>query len=515
MAFQKKSGFRYTFVTMSGKIAQQSFWASVVNYSGSLIGLFTTFYLFPLVYTESENGIIGLFIEMGALLAGVAQLGTGYSIWKFFPRFKNDSGHNGVGFWLLLIPLLGFILVALVLLFFNDPIMQYIGRSSDDFKPYYLWLLPFIFFFVYNNVFEVFSASIGSIIWASFLRENVVRIFLGIIGWLYFIQFLPFHHTVHLVPAVYALVAILNLMYILRNTQLGFKPNLTFIHESPGLKTEFAKYTLYLFFTYTANMIVQRLDFVMISSLKGFSDTGIYRIAVSMAVLIEIPTRSILQISNPKLSEAMHAGNSSEMKRLYEKTSLNQFVLGALVLLLLWINIDYFYTLMPNGEKYIAGKWALFFLGIGKLVILMQGNSSAMLTFSHKYYLSLLVNVTAVIVGILLNNWAIPICGIEGAAIATAGTWAASSTVVVILIWNIFKLTPFSRGLWKSILLFTLVFLLSNFWKINPNHPMSLVLFGLKSIVFFGGSILVIYHFRLSDDIRSMVEKGIRKLGKN
>ncbi len=499
---------------MSGKIAKQSFWASMVNYSGSLIGLFTTFYLFPLVYTESENGIIGLFIEMGALLAGVAQLGTGYSIWKFFPKFKNDSGHNGAGFWLMAIPFTGFLIVAIILIFFHVPIMQYVGRSSTDFEPYYLWLLPFIFFFVYNNVFEVFSASIGSIIWASFLRENLVRIFLGLLGWLYFIQWLPFEHTVHLVPAVYAIVAILNLIYILKNTQIGFKPNMEFIHQSPGLKSEFAKYTLYLFFTYTANMIVQRLDFVMISSLKGFSDTGIYRIAVSMAVLIEIPTRSILQISNPKLSEAMHAGNTFEMKRLYEKTSLNQFVLGALVLLLLWINIDFFYTLMPNGEKYVAGKWALLFLGIGKLIILMQGNSSAMLTFSHRYYLSLLVNITAVAVGIVLNNWAIPIWGIEGAAIATAGTWAASSTVVVVLIWNIFKLTPFSSGLLKSIALFIGVFLLAEIWKINPEHPWGMLLFAIKSLGFFGGSVFVIYRFRLSDDIRSMVDKALAKLGK-
>ena len=103
-----------TFAFMSGMIAKKSFWASIVNYSGSLVGLFTTFYLFPLVYTTSENGVIGLFIEMGALLAGVAQLGTGYSIWKFFPRFKNDSGHNGIGFWLVLIPAIGFLFVALL-----------------------------------------------------------------------------------------------------------------------------------------------------------------------------------------------------------------------------------------------------------------------------------------------------------------------------------------------------------------------------------------------------------------
>ncbi len=144
----------------------------------------------------------------------------------------------------------------------------------------------------------------------------------------------------------------------------------------------------------------------------------------------------------------------------------------------------------------------------------MQCTSSAMLTFTHRNYLSLLVNVTAVIVGIILNNWAIPIWGIEGAAIATAGTWAASSTVVVVLIWNIFKLTPFSLGLIKTIALFVAVFLLAEIWKISPQHPMAMLLFGLKSFVFFGGSILVIYHFRLSDDIRSMVDKGLNKLSK-
>ena len=61
----------------------------------------------------------------------------------------------------------------------------------------------------------------------------------------------------------------------------------------------------------------------MISSMKGFSDTGIYRIAVNMAVLIEIPTRSILQISNPKLAEAIHHKDNNEIARLYQKTSLN------------------------------------------------------------------------------------------------------------------------------------------------------------------------------------------------
>lgn len=494
---------------MAGQIARQSFWASVVNYSGSLVGLFTTFYLFPLVYTESENGVIGLFIEMGALLAGVAQLGTGYSIWRFFPRFKNDSGHNGAGFWILVIPFVGFLITAIALLFFKEAVMNYLGVNAPEFEPYYYWLLPFIFFFVFNNVFEIFSSSIGNIIFASFLRENVVRICLGFIGFLYYLNYLPFEKTVQLVPLVYFLMAILNFTYILKNTQISFKPDLKFLNSQTNLKQDFSKYTAYLFLTYLANMFIQRMDFVMISSISGFSDTGIYRIAVSMAVLIEIPTRSILQISNPKLSEAMHKGDSQEMERLYQKTSLNQFILGAIVLLLLWVNIDLFYALMPNGEKYAPGKWAVLFLGIGKLFILLQGNSSAILIFSPKYYLSLVVNFSSLVVGILLNSWAIPIWGIEGAALATAGTWAASSAVTVFLIKYQYRLIPFTPKLLVVVCLFLGMFGLNYFWKISVNKDWLSMFFmySLKTILIFVTTIGIIYRYRLSDDIRSMIEK--------
>jgi hypothetical protein len=66
----------------------------------------------------------------------------------------------------------------------------------------------------------------------------------------------------------------------------------------------------------------------------------------------------------------------------------------------------------------------------------------------------------------------------------------------------------------KSIGLFFGVFILAEIWKINPQYPLGMLLFGLKSILFFGGSIFVIYRFRLSGDIRSMVEKGLNKISK-
>jgi O-antigen/teichoic acid export membrane protein len=281
------------------------------------------------------------------------------------------------------------------------------------------------------------------------------------------------------------------------------------VKSQPNLKSEFGQYTGYLFLTSVANLLVQRIDIVMISAMSTFDNTGVYRIALMMSVLIEIPTRSILQISNPKLAEAIHQKNNLEVERLYKKTSLNQFILGCLALLCIWINIDLFFELMPNGSKYIDAKFAVLFLGIGKLFTLLQGNSSAMLTFSKRYYLSLIVNFTAVFLGIYLNQIAIPKWGIEGAAIATATTWLVSGVVIAILIWSIYKMNPMTWKIVFATLVFGLFFILNyylqNIW--NMNH---IVFGGLKTAMIMSFAIWSIYRFNLSEDVKSMIQKLLR-----
>jgi len=495
-----------------GQIARQSFWASVVNYSGSLLGLFTTFYVFPLVFSPSELGVTRLFIEMGALLAAVAQLGTGYSIWKFFPRFRSSDGHHGVGFWLLIIPLMGCLLVAGTLLFFQDQVLGFFGANADQIRPYYIWLLPFVFVFVYNTVFETFSASLGHIIFPSFLRENGVRMALAGLGFLYYLKIIDFAQSLHWIPFVYGFVAVLNLGHILRLTRISFFPDWGFVRSQVDLGPEFTRYTLYFFLTTVANLFVQRLDLLMVSSMKGWDDSGIYAIAINMAVLVEVPTRSILQVANPKLSEALHANNQSEVQRLYTKTSLNQFLLGLLVLLFIWLGLDAFYAFMPKGEVYQAGKWAVLLLGLGKLFVLMQGNSSAMLAFSNKYYWALLINITAVGVALGMNRWLIPMYGLNGAALATALTWLAISVVTGLLIWRIYRMHAFHRDMRKA-LVFALVLvawtgLIGQVWPMTQNAGTLLGYTVLKTAVVVVPLLLILYRFNISEDVNSLLQKA-------
>ncbi len=451
-----------------------------------------------------------MFIELGALLAGVAQMGTGYSIWKFFPRFKNEAkGHHGAGFWLLSIPFAGFLLVSMALLLFQPQVVAYLKINSARFLDYYHLLIPFIFFFVFNNVFEVFSASLGNILFSSFVRENVVRIFLGLAGFVFYLGYINFDMAVKLTPAVYALAALLNVYFVLRSTRLSFRPDFGHIASQTGIKKEFSAYTGYLFLTYLANLFVQRMDFVMVSAMKGLTSTGIYSIAVNMAVIIEIPTRSILQISNPVLSEAMHRGDKAEMKRLYEKTTLNQFIIGALVLLIIWINIDLFYYLMPNGAHYKPGKWAVLILGLGKLCILLQGNSSAILTFSNRYYLSLIINAVCLFTGIWLNNIMIPLYGIEGAAAATALVWLMGAIVTGCIIYLMFGMNPYKGKVLLAALIVATLFGLNSLIQFQGHFILKAA---AKTIALPAVALFLIYRLNLSDDIRSMLNKLFARL---
>ncbi|MDA1182796.1 MAG: hypothetical protein O3B82_04280, partial [Bacteroidetes bacterium] len=346
----------------------------------------------------------------------------------------------------------------------------------------------------------------------------------GLLGWLYFVGKIDFGQTIHSIAAVYAVVMVLNVSFVLKNTRLSFKPDMVFVNNQAGLKPDFYRYTGYLFLTYVAMLVLQRMDFLMVSSMKGIAQTGIYAIAVNIAVLIEIPTRSILQIANPKLSEAIHQGNQPEIQRLYQKTSLNQFILGALALLLIWVNIDLLYYYMPNGNMYQSGKWAVFYLGIGKLFVLLQGNSAAMLIFSKRYYLSLILHVVAIFVGIVMGLWLIPIYGLEGAAIATACVWLATGIAMAVLIWHVYKMQPLSIRVASSVALFTVFFILNYLWdtQASISHLRVFGYLGIgniigvsiaKTLVLVGGSIGVILYFRLSEDIHSMAKKILVPLG--
>ena len=101
-----------------GIIIRQSIKGTIANYIGIAVGFVTTFFVLTNYLTTAEVGLTRVLVDAGTLFSSFALLGTGSSIIRFFPYFKDEEQKNhGIFFWSLIIPLIGFALFILCFFF--------------------------------------------------------------------------------------------------------------------------------------------------------------------------------------------------------------------------------------------------------------------------------------------------------------------------------------------------------------------------------------------------------------
>ena len=89
--------------------------------------------------------------------------------------------------------------------------------------------------------------------------------------------------------------------------------------------------------------------------------------AIFMVMVIEMPRRFVGEISAPIISEAFGSGNLASINEHYRKASINLFLLGGLIYVLIIINLDNIYAIMPKGQIYEAGRNVVILVGLAKL----------------------------------------------------------------------------------------------------------------------------------------------------
>jgi len=255
-------------------------------------------------------------------------------------------------------------------------------------------------------------------------------------------------------------------------------------------------------------LLASRVDVLMIGSLSSLTAAGVYAISVNLAAVIEIPTKSLYSASISSVARYVADDNRVELKDLYQRVSINLLVVGLLLFGALWISIDSLYLVLPNGAKVAAGKYALLFLGLAKLVDMCTGVNNYMIYYSKYYRYSLLSLSILAAVNIGLGFWLIPKIGLVGAALASFVSVVCYNAVSVGMVWQMFRLQPFS---WRTVQsaglalgVFTMVW-----WLPGTGWPLlDIVLRSGAYILLFGGLVL---RFRLSPDFNGMLQKKVGK----
>ena len=280
------------------------------------------------------------------------------------------------------------------------------------------------------------------------------------------------------------------------------------VFPNSEIARKMSKYGLVTLLTSSAALLVNRIDVLMLGYYLELENIAFYTVAFFMASLIQIPARSILQIVKPLLAKAWAEKNRQEIVYLYRKTALNQMIIGLLLFIGIWMNINDLLLFVP--DKYQGIQMVFFYIGLSKLIDVSAGVNGAIISTSNYYKYDLYINLFLILIIIVTNTIFIPLYGIRGAAMATALAILIHNIIKTLVLYLLFKIQPFSMTTLKVILVSFILFYLLNLIPFILIDSLVLRII-LRSVCIGLVYSFVIIRFNFSEDINQLFNKLISR----
>ena len=245
--------------------------------------------------------------------------------------------------------------------------------------------------------------------------------------------------------------------------------------------------------------------------MDGVEAVGVYAIALQLGMLVEFPKRSISLIAKPLIAKEWAANNMKEIHQIYKRTSLVQLIFGGLIFSLVFLNIDSFYKIIPNGGSFSGGKWVVFFIGLGKWFAISTGSNIEILQLSPYYKHTFWIRFSLLLTAIITNLLLIPIFGIAGAAIATALTLFTHNTIISTLVWIKLRIHPFTTKSVQAFLVFAFSFGVAS---LIPTVDFIVLDVALRSLILGILVLGLLYYLKVSEDVFGLLKSVTNRKSK-
>lgn len=488
-----------------GVIIRRSFKTLIITYLGLFIGYINNLWLYPLILSKEEIGFVRILISVSFFFASLASLGTINIPNRYFPYFNDKKNqHNGFLFFLLLISLAGFILFSILFLGFRGVIFNIYSENAPLLLEYFYYFIPLSYIVLLTSIFRSYLVIQEKPVTPNFVNEILIRILLLIGLLLYFEHLFEFGGFVNYLIFTYLISLIVLVVYTHSKGVLFLTPNLS-VFKSIYIKGIIA-YGGFTLLGSASSILIINIDSLMLSAYKGLGQTGIYTIAFFIATVIEIPKRSLSQSIIPMVSEANKNNNTGVLESLYKKSSINQLIIGSLIFIGIWINIENIFHIMPNSEIYIQGKWVVFFIGLGKLFDMTTGINGEIIGTSRFYKFDFGFLVGLGLMSVVTNLILIPRYGMSGAAVASLISVFIFNTARLFFLSIKMKIQPFSFNTLK-VLMIILITVLINYYIPEQKGAVPDIL--IRSLVVFLIFNVLIIITRSSDEVNNLLRKLI------
>jgi O-antigen/teichoic acid export membrane protein len=295
--------------------------------------------------------------------------------------------------------------------------------------------------------------------------------------------------------------------YLLYKGEIFIKPDFHLLRQ--GYARPMASLSVYGVFIGFSTIAISQIDSILINFFKDTAHTGIYAITFYYGTLVILPSRAVFRIAPSFIAEAFKQNDMDRVENIQFKSCLNQLLVGTGIFLLLWLNIDNVFKILP--PEYLSGKYVILFIGLANLISMAGGLSSQIITNSKYYRYNGLYVIIYLVLTIVLNIILIPILGIKGAAIAAMTSMLVFNILNFAFIYKKFNIQPYRQNHIRIILIGVVAYIITALFT----YPDSLILnILLKSSLFSILFILMNYFTRTSEDFIEIMEKYISFLRK-
>ena len=492
-----------------GLVQKDALRTMMISYVGIVLGYINKGFLFILILSTEQIGLVNLIYSVGTLFAQFANMGAIYTTWRFFPVFRNESKkHHGFLPLMILFVLVGIAVCTLFTFFFREEIENLYLEKSPDFVNYYVWFIPIGISSVFYFVFEVYLRGLYKNIISVFSNEIILRLALTVILGIYWLKWISFSSFVILHSLIYFIPVVILLVYMIRIGEFNIR--LSTIQISKRFRKIIIKASSFFYINTLGLVIVASLDIVMLAQMDGLESTGIYSTVLFLASALQVPYKSIIRVSSPLVSEYWKNRQVEEIQSLYVKVSSVALTIGLGLFLITWLNIDFLFSFLK--PEFAAGIWVFFFIMVGRIFDMYCGINSSIFTTSKKYKYDVYFTISLILMVYFLNLLFIPVWGMNGAAISTSIALILVNLGRLIFVWNILKMHPFK---WNQMAIIaagmvTLVFGIVIQGYLQPGW----ILFLIESTLVLALFILPVYYFKLDPEIVNYTNKLIGTIRK-
>ncbi|TGV01601.1 lipopolysaccharide biosynthesis protein [Flavivirga rizhaonensis] len=482
-----------------GIIASQSFKNVLSTYLGFFIGAINTLFLYTEFLSDEYYGMVGYMLSLAYVIMPLMAFGVHNTLVKFYSSFKTRVSLNSFLTLMLFLPFI----ITIPLSFFNyicyDVIGSFLSQKNVIIKGYLWHIIIIALALAYFEVFFAWAKVQMQTVFGNFMKEVFHRV--GTMILLFFLHF----KVVNVEQFMIGLVGVYVLRMLVMNVYaFSIKPPVIIFKRVNGLKN-ILKYSFLIIIAGSVATILLDVDKVMLGHYVEIKEIAYYNVAIFIATVIAVPQLSMHQILLPLSAKYLNEKKMDELEDLYRKSSLNLFIISGFIFLLIVLNINQLYYIIP--KEFGGGLFVVLIISVTKLYDAFLGSNNAILFNSDYYRVVLFLGVALVILMIVLNIIFIPLFGINGAALATSIAVFAYDSIKLLFVYQKFKIHPFTKDIFRIAILITLSVFLFYFWEF-PFGP--IINIALKSTLITGLYLFVIYRFKFSEDISNQIERYLK-----